>query len=424
MKSLNEIVSDLHDINFGNEGIIHPVAGGKGYNFDSFLSKGRHEYKNSDGCACQQCDVICDLRKTSSGNARFTYVAHGTHMVDFLAAHGRAPSDLIGWSTKPIIFLLENPSNDSGNAYYTNYEKQGQQRFPSEDWFWLDSNGYRGCRNFEFPNYFTGGEYGKMFYSIMRTFHIANGYVTDSVKCGIGEKDNINKVTSTSDYDDKIIKKCIEIHLSQEIKKLRLHDNQPVIIFAFGENAYKNALNYLKDDNVFLFQLPHPANHQISDDYRKYVLFGKIAKVLLQSDFYAGVEPVNILSILKNDKFDSIPELSLKEDDIVHALKNCAEANGMEIECKNGYRRGKLTYCIEKLNQSLVRQVIFRYKPKESKQNYKSFWARYNFAEGYIDFWRGREENKADEYVEDKDECRKFFLYEFVESVIQQLIKN
>lgn len=429
VEQLKAIARTLHEINFGKDGIIHPVGGGIDYDFSAFLKnktaghKG-HYFNDFTKCACIECDAICEKKSLlvpPSENSRFTYVAHGAHTIDFLAAHFKDCHNLEKWSHKPVMFLLENPSNDSGNEYWIDGESCGQKRFPSSDWFWLNSSGYSGVRPFSYPNYFTMGEYGKMIYSVMQTFHIANGYVTDSVKCGIGEDKDRNKITSTSNYNPDIIKTCVQKYLQKEVQALRLEDNQPVIIFAFGENAYNNALNYLEDDNVYLFQLPHPAHRQLSNEYRKYILFGKIAKVLLQSNFYKDVEAVNILSALQCDQFDSIPELKYSEDTVKKAIIACATEAGLPCVCKNGYLKGKLTYHIEKLNRSIVRQLVIRYKPTVKEHGYQSFWTRYNFAEDYIDFWCGTEENKSDECVEDAAEARRFRLYNFAELLVKEL---
>ena len=162
----------------------------------------------------------------------------------------------------------------------------------------------------------------------------------------------------------------------------------------------------------------------MSNEYRKYILLGKIAKVLLQSNFYDDVEQINFLSILENDKYDNIPKQKFKEDEVKKAIENCASNQKMKMNCADGYRKGKHTYCIEKLNNSVVRQFIVRYKPDGGEGDYKLFWARYNFAEGYIDFWRGQGENESDEHVEDEEECKKHILYNFVTLVLNCLILN
>ena len=182
MKKIEDIVRDLHEINFGKDGIIRPENGGADYDFTSFLSNGKHQYKNSDGCACRICDSVCkdNLTRSKKENNRFTYVAHGTHTLDFIEAHRRVksgaevntqePIDTTGWSTKPVMFVFENPSNSSGNNYYVEDNSNEQKRFPSEDWYWLDSLYKEDVKKFIYPKYFVMGEYGKLIFSIIQIF--------------------------------------------------------------------------------------------------------------------------------------------------------------------------------------------------------------------------------------------------------------
>lgn len=124
-----------------------------------------------------------------------------------------------------------------------------------------------------------------MVYSAIRTFKIANAYVTNMVKCG---KCNDKKgYLTTDEYDASDINNCIEKILVKEIDAVRGEDpEQSVILFAFGDRVYDK----LKDKkNCFgkcnIYKLPHPAS-RLQNSYRKYVLFGQIYSALLENNFY------------------------------------------------------------------------------------------------------------------------------------------
>ena len=439
MEELKEIVSKLHEINFGKEGIIRPDDGGENYDFGTWAKNGNsHRYGKNNPSACSLCDnEVCgkNLLKSDSKNARFTYVAHGTHTLDFIEAHRRVksgtaePIDIKGWSTKPVMFVLENPSNSSGNRYYTTGNNE-QERFPSTDWFWLDSSYNEDAQDFKYPKYFSMKEYGKLFFSIIQTFHIANGYVTDSVKCGIGETGNHDKVTSTADYNDKIIENCVKNQLTREFDTLR-GDNEEVVIFAFGDNAYWNVYNYLKDRSKYkLILLPHPVC-RLSNEYRKYVLLSKIAKALFETGFYDGdkVDKIDFLEILKNSENDSqrqFGEILTKESLEKYVEEVATEFN---INCResSSYSDDELTWCTPhvKREDGKVKRFILRYRATKDESNaddYQCFWASYNLSED-IDLWRGKTKSSANEQV-DIGEYGSCKLYQIMVKVIEKINRD
>ena len=66
----------------------------------------------------------------------------------------------------------------------------------------------------------------------------------------------------------------------------------------------------LKDKTISLYLLPHPAN-RLANDYRKYVLFGKILRALIQNDFYKNVTAKpNFEAILSADNDENFEESS------------------------------------------------------------------------------------------------------------------
>ena len=55
MKKLEEIVKDLHEINFSTDGIIHPQNDGADYDYDKW--NGKHRYDDGQ-YYCTKCDSI------------------------------------------------------------------------------------------------------------------------------------------------------------------------------------------------------------------------------------------------------------------------------------------------------------------------------------------------------------------------------
>lgn len=450
IEKLQEIVRKLHEINFGADGIIHPDDGGEDYDFSKFLEKTevredkvvcKHQYSQcgNDNTACRKCEAYKDALKKDE--KRFTYVAHGTHTLDFIEAHTRVnghdipdkPIDISHWSVKPVMFVLENPSNCSGNEYLKEDEENKYPRLPTRDWFWLDSLYNQPASEYIYPNYFVTGSYGGMIFSVMNTFHIANGYVTDSVKCGIGLQKNVDEVSSTSIYHEKIIETCVKENFSRELKALRDQTEQKVIVFAFGVNAYNN-IRYSLSQKDILVLLPHPANRNISNDQYKYVLFTKIAKTLHENAFYNGVDEIDYFEILKRDQSDyeksKVPKpIRLKniKEILQDVFDNCLYEQASEY--KDGVYTWKIPYA--KKEESRVDNIIIKYRrtaeelqsQKNGKDEYKVFWANYDIPEDKIYLWRGKRKSESDEPVEIQEEREKIELYKKM-LILQEKLKN
>ncbi len=266
MKKLDEIVKELHEINFGADGTTRPSGGSAEYDYDKW--NGKHRYDDGQ-YYCTKCDSIspCSIKGVDGCLAN---ISHGTHTYDFIMAHNRDEKDrekkfseAETWSKKPVLFVMENPGAMGGNDYKNCGD--GKKQAP-ESWYWLDSRYSEPDKDYIYPNFFRQGEYGKLVYSIINTFKIANGYLTNMVKCGM--LDAKGKYVTTENYSKEIVNNCIDTHLKSEISALRgCDDAQKVIIFAFGKNTYGRLVEKFTDlDKYSIYLLPHPAR-RLANDY-------------------------------------------------------------------------------------------------------------------------------------------------------------
>lgn len=410
IEKLQKILEELHEINFGEQGIIHPIGGGKDYNFHHECGKDfvhKFDECNRDKLACTECDKYTMSEKNVlPDGTRFTFVAHGTHTLDFIEAHKHVKSEIVPsideselekWSTKPVMFVLENPSNGKKNNYFGTKSPENK-RFPTESWYWLSSKYDVPADKYVYPYGFATEWYGGMMFSIMKTFHIANGYVTDFVKCGIG---TLNKTLSTKKYDSRIIQTCIQRYFQNELDILRGRDKeQSVIIIAFGNNAYNNVINNLKKGDV-LVKAPHPSpRYKTKDEYAQYGrrVFTVVANALLGNNFYDGVTPIDPLAILSNNK-----QSVMKFVDVQAMMRNVF-TDGSEYT--SHYKEGYFTwYTNTALDNGVVTQIQIRYKKtKQERQiddNFDKLWAEYSFATDEIKIWfNARDRKGKDKYLE------------------------
>lgn len=451
MKSIQEIAKELHEINFGSAGIIRTQFNNDGdYTYEDWKANdkdGSHRYTDINNCCCDMCncyntDVLSDEYKDKNHKYQFTNVSHGTHMLDFLKAHGVDISKIDGWSTKPIIFVMENPSNGKNNRYVELSElKDKSIKRPSKSWYWLNSS-YDDKNDFFYPNFFTQGEYGKLVYSIMNTFKIANGYLTNMVKCGVGyyNDDETDVYFTTEKYNKGIIENCINKKLRSEIDALRRVTDEKVIVFAFALNTYNFLNDYLKDDianeKINIYLLPHPAN-RLANDYRKYVLFGKIARALELNHFYDAVEKLDYMSVLTSDS-EVIPDLKIKKENLNNLIADIKSNTSSiedeflkkfidslkEVKFHDNYNCEKLTYVIKTVGGGLVSDLTLMYKAPTNKKLRedgitKVIWINYNLADDYIETWIGKD-NKATELI-NAEAAEIFSLYKLMQFIIKTI---
>ncbi len=428
MEKLKEIQKKLHEINFGENGIVKPSmvnGNAKEYSFNNLKQKKNgnlpmrcHEYSmdcanNSENkCYCDYCSNINPIYinedckdKNSEKQYHFSGVSHGAYSLDFFEAHKF--NEYENWSRKPVLFVFENPGNINYGAFGsdginkpTEMPKLGN-KYPTRWWYWINVQDNEHLeQEYIYPNFLVQKEYGRMIYSLLKTFKIANAYVTNLVKCGIASC--LSDFVNTDYYNNEIVDTCIEKHFKKEINALRNDDNQQnIIIFAFGERVYyklKEIIKSNKDLNLTLsslFILPHPAS-RLANDYRKYVLLGKIMRGLIQSNFYCGdnnetkCEKPEMEKILLNDK----DEQQIEETrDIEQLLKTFGEEKGTKFELNIDYSVGKWGYRINynyKKDGGDVKSINLWYGLKDTEKvekNNKNSWVSYSFNDKEISLY-------------------------------------
>lgn len=437
-----QICKKLHDINFGSGGIVRPEmeCNAEEYTFDKLICddsrrdgqgnwiKRCHKYPEGQ-CYCTECNKINPLTADENDAAyRFTGITHGAHTFDFLDAHGEPHNSVSTWSKEPVLFVFENPGSVNSGNYGNGVDAPAElpstvDRLPCKWWYWIngqDDEKYKD--SFIYPNWFVQKEYGWMIYSVIRTFEIANAYVTNMVKCGIG---NLNSYLTTDKYNSEIAKTCISEQLKREINALRdENSDKHVTIFAFGQNVYDTLVQF-KDalGKCEIYMLPHPAN-RLANDYRKYVLFGKILRGLLKHDFYHGVAPPDFCKILCDDNDDkkgnSAPNVLTKNALKEYLSKYLKQNSGFEESAKYSDDK-KFTYQIGA--DSFGLKVVFR-QYKVDDKDYAASWACYYPETGDIYLYKGKDTKikRADVFV-DSDHTA-YEVYNQIEAFAKHLKKQ
>lgn len=368
IKNLKAIVERLHELNF-KEGIVLPDGGGKLYNFERFLQNNGHQYTGT----CRACAKCNDLPKTPCA----PYVSHGSHTVDFVAAHlyDRRKTFTAGdkkcynyvskWFSdgnvvaRPVLFLLENPAGNDGNGYC---EQEGLIRSPSADWYWLD-RGYDDKIEEYGLQFIKHGEYGKMIFAVINTFHLANAYATNTVKCGVC--DSSGHFLTTHDYPKGTVVACQEQWLREEISALCQYDKN-LLVLAFGNNAYKNFKKILQEQD------------------------GKLC-------CFASGEKIRIT--LVKFRHPSHAHAYCKEQ-IYNTVRLVLNSDLSDIPYSNEYLNG-YSWCMEygydgSPQRTIERSIVLRMR---TTNKYKSQYLRYSLNSGACDYWRGTKLNNADEKV-------------------------
>ncbi len=396
---LKIIAKKLHKFNFDeNNGIIKiKNANFSDNNFDYTYNdyyKNKHLHNACDTCSkCNHFNNSTNsqdfyLTKDKNNKIKWTNVSHGSHSIDFFDAilcSTNEKIDYTNWSTKPVLFLMENPSTQKQSILYNqnfiNSTNNSNNKFPTQKWYWI----WDECKISKYPENFSQGSYGSLINSIINTFQIANGYVTNLVKCGMGEfSANKETYTSTEYYNPEILKICNNEKLLNEINILRNNDNNmPVIIFAFGKNSYYPAKELLLKENCKIYLLPHPAN-RLANDYRKFVLFTKILKALKQNNFYDNENKyVELLNILirdsdYNSKYVNINDFNDKLGKIKTQLKINEAKNKWT---KNTFKVKMIDSIIEK-DTKYINEILVKYRPSNQTIEFG-----YNFLEKVFWIW-------------------------------------
>ena len=404
---LENVVKELHKLNFGENGLIRFASDGSDYNFHR-LENGKHKFDAEP--------KICTLCGGCEGGAQFTRITHGTHTLDFLDAHGVDHDTVVAWSQKPVLFVMENPGAVDGGDLQLDCG-----RYISGRWYWVMGQYGEPNGKFFYPQYFVQKEYGWMIYSVIRTFKMANAYVTNMVKCGMksGEKNYL----TTDEYPNGIAQKCVEKYLKRELDCLRGGNHgEEVIVFAFGERTYYRLEEDLKDENISLYLLPHPAN-RLANDYRKYVLFGKILRGLLQNHFYDDVkEKPDFEAILVADVDENETEKNFEELCIEELERICKENGNYELKKRKSYdpnRDNKVVCYTFTVNaDDETESLILRHATEVSVNEtlYKVSWAEYRFDDKSIRLYAGKA-NSANVWIKEKDADKtKFPIYRIIKA--------
>lgn len=432
-KNLENIVKELHNLNFGKEGLIGFATDDSDYNFGC-LKDGKHfdinDSHDFDVClysGCKKCEsrLANAKEETENQELNFTSVTHGAHTFDFLDAHNQSRDSVAGWSPKPVLFVMENPAFPDAH-----YADTGHSRRISEWWYWIngqyDNSKYKND-DFIYPEFFVQKEYGWMIYSVIRTFKMANAYVTNMVKCGM-TCDGKNYLTTDEYPSDNtknyitidITRNCINSFLKRELDSLRGENkNEKVIVFAFGERTYYSLKEALKGENISLHLLPHPAN-RLANDYRKYVLFGKILRALLLNNFYHEGEKPNFEEILSAD-IEKEPQESFDEL-CINGLENICKEKGYELKKRKSYdpnRDNKVVCYTFTVNaDDETESLILRHATEVSVNEtlYKVSWAEYRFDDKSIRLYAGKA-NSANVWIKEKDADKtKFPIYRIIKA--------
>lgn len=317
-------VKELHDINFGENGLIQlndyskitedsyvrvsnkdffeiPTEAEKynGHFSEKYKVKGCCHLCEDKGCSTPDNDKLKDEKKQDEyKDYKLCYVSHGSHSIDFLRASGLTDDSIKdkfetnNWNTTPIIFLMENPSKDNKDDPFYGKVK-GIEKYPTNTWYWI----HRQRKTIvemqkDYESYLKQGYYGEMAYALICKYKLANAYLTNIVKCGMNfRKEEEGKVVNdgylgTWWYQNDCKINCVEKVLSKEVKALT--DNYDrLIVFAFGNNAYWLAKDYLQNTrdedvqklNIQLSLLPHPSS-RLNNTFRRILLTDYLTKVI------------------------------------------------------------------------------------------------------------------------------------------------
>lgn len=289
-KSIKEIVKKLHEINFGEDGIVYrKKLNDEEWSYKSVINHDDKMQFKSEFEVKSYC-TICKEHKACKGyeEYQFKYVSQGAHTFDFIEANGKKPEELITnvWKDTPVIFLMENPS--IGYENYSEKKVNDEERRVPKNWYWIHKNTsvYDEITRDKYQ-YYKSGKYGEMVASLIFNNKLANAYITNAVKCGMSKGEMNSKdedYIGTDKYAFKTIKTCMKKRFKAEVEALS-KESKRVIVFAFGGNAYWMArefftVDYLDNNTeIQLVQLPHPAG-RMKTLYRKYVLKALVEDVL------------------------------------------------------------------------------------------------------------------------------------------------
>ena len=393
IQKVRQIRNELNRFTFSEVIKIDP---GKLENYQ-FQAGENHPLTGEYCTRCEKCQnglekPNAESEKRDSGY-RLKNISHGTHSLDFLKSMD-IDVNSGGWSDAPVLFLMENPAAQIrpwNKPLFDDTHKD--KKFPAQQWYWIHKNGRKAEETY-YPKCFKQGEYGVLVAGLIRMFKLGNAYMTNLVKCGMNLPDG-NGYLPTSDYNEGCITKCIENVLQKEIEILTGHKSKELLVFAFGIEVNHLINSYLRKTGIKfkICLLPHPAN-RMANDYRKYVLFGKVYK-FLSANNVGTKEAMNgaIDEFLKNDNeyFDASIDLSDFKKRIEAELEDL-KLNIEERGSHNKHKKGVLRYWIGKKTLPLglgeeYKEISLYVYEKETRLGFG-----YDIADG---FWHYNYNNKV-----------------------------
>ena len=402
LENLENIVKELHKLNFGEGGLIEF---GADYCF-ARLKENNGMHKVTEVKVCHECDTYCN------GKAEFTRISHGTHTFDFLDAHGVGRETVAGWPQVPVLFVMENPNGIDKNDSDKFDKGNAPKRYVKTRWHWIESQYGEPNEEFIFPNHFDG--YGRMVYSVIRTFKMANAYVTNMVKCGMTDGKNY---LTTNVYPEGIVENCVGNFLQNELKDLCKGGTQKPIVFAFGDRAYSHVKELLNREfqGVEPVLLPHPSpKNPLSKEDRQYILFGKILHALFKNDFYKDAEKPNfrvLLSSKTKNREDFFRSHLILDWDVVENRKTYSD-------------EGEICYEFSKTPEALVLRQRLKKGEKFISWKGKKYpvlrvWTRYTFMDK-IEFSVSPYANKGEWFEPDENTREDFQPYRIIKDLAQK----
>ena len=275
-------------------------------NYNGETWKDRAAFIDKNKCCCTICEDNNCATPISEQNESYQlkYVSHGTHALDFCESMGIVPNE--NWSDVPVLFLFENPSIQYGNQYEEHVGK-----CPAQKWYWLRDGNSEA--DFSYPKYYKQGYYGDLIASLIKTFRLGNAYMTNFVKCAMNDADGKHYL-GTAEYKEECIENCFKKILLKEIEILTNNFQKDLVVFAFSRRVYNLVQQYFNPEEhlmgkCLLCLMPHPAS-RLANDYRKYVLFGKVFKTLKSKNVDCDLA---LQEFLENDKTESIPYICFQD---------------------------------------------------------------------------------------------------------------
>lgn len=265
-KAVETIQKELNDFSFTY--VIHK----ENYTGQSWIERDTFVACNKGSCsACEEKRCAGPVDNKKNNGYQLKYVSHGAHALDFCQRMDIEPDDT--WNDIPVLFLFENPSVQYDDQYEVH-----EGKCPARKWYWLRDGNEE--KDFSYPQYFRQGCYGDLVASLIKMFKLGNAYMTNFVKCSMNDTDG-KRYLGTTEYKEECIETCFTNVLLKEIEILTTYKKE-IVVFAFSNRVYELAQQYLrnvKGVHCSLCLMPHPAS-RLPNEYRKYVLFGKVYKML------------------------------------------------------------------------------------------------------------------------------------------------